>query len=66
VISGASAEQGPGRGGEAEDQQEDADEPARAVEAELSFLRRHLLDPSPEDRHGPAPADSALHRGGRA
>jgi uncharacterized protein len=38
----------------------------QAVEAELSFLRRHLLDPSPEDRNGPAPADSALHRGGRA
>jgi uncharacterized protein len=38
----------------------------QAVEAELSFLRRHLLDPPPADRHGPAPADSALHRGGRA
>jgi uncharacterized protein len=37
----------------------------QAVEAELSFLRRHLLDPPPEDRRGPAAADSALHRGGR-
>ena len=38
----------------------------QAVEAELSFLRRHLLDHSRADRRAPAPADSALHRGGRA
>ena len=38
----------------------------QAVEAELSFLRRHLLDRSPADRPGPVPADSALRRAGRA
>jgi uncharacterized protein len=38
----------------------------QAVAAELAFLRRHLLDHSPADRPGPAPADSALRRGGRA
>jgi fermentation-respiration switch protein FrsA (DUF1100 family) len=38
----------------------------QAVEAELSFLRRHLLDHSRADRPGPATADSALHRGGQA
>jgi pimeloyl-ACP methyl ester carboxylesterase len=32
----------------------------QAVEAELSFLRRHLLDRSPADRSGAT--DSALHR----
>ena len=31
-----------------------------------AFLRRHLLDHSRADRRAPAPADSALHRGGRA
>ncbi len=35
----------------------------QATEAELSFLRQHLLDHSPADR--PAPADSAPHRGGQ-
>jgi hypothetical protein len=29
-------------------------------------LRRHLFDHSQADRPGPAPADSAQHRGGRA
>ena len=38
----------------------------QAVEAELPFLRRHLLDHSRADRRAPAPADSALHREGRA
>jgi pimeloyl-ACP methyl ester carboxylesterase len=33
----------------------------QAVEAELSFLRRHLLDRVPADRPGSAPADSARH-----
>lgn len=37
----------------------------RAVEAELSFLGRHLLEPARADRAA-APADSALHSGGRA
>jgi uncharacterized protein len=32
-----------------------------AVEAELSFLRRHLLDPSRADSAAPGAADSALH-----
>jgi hypothetical protein len=32
----------------------------QAVEAELSFLRRHLVDRSPADR--PIAPDSALHR----
>lgn len=36
----------------------------QAVEVELSFLRRHLLDPAPAD-HAP-PADAALHGGARA
>lgn len=36
----------------------------QAVDAELSFLRRHLLDHSRTDR--PAPAASAVHGGGRA
>lgn len=36
----------------------------QAVEAELSFLRLHLLDHSQADRRG-APADSALPGGGR-
>jgi fermentation-respiration switch protein FrsA (DUF1100 family) len=35
----------------------------QAIEAELSFLRRHLLDNPPPDRT--APAESAPHRGGR-
>jgi pimeloyl-ACP methyl ester carboxylesterase len=36
----------------------------QAVEAELSFLRRHLLDRAPADQ--PAAAASVLHLGGRA
>jgi hypothetical protein len=36
----------------------------QAIEAELSFLRRHLLDNPPPNRA--APAESAPHRGGRA
>jgi fermentation-respiration switch protein FrsA (DUF1100 family) len=36
----------------------------QAVDAELSFLRRHLLDHSRTDR--PAPAEPAVHGGGRA
>jgi uncharacterized protein len=36
----------------------------QAIEAELSFLRRHLLDNLPPDRA--APAESAPYRGGRA
>ena len=36
----------------------------QAVEAELSFLRRHLLDHPRADRS--APADSAVRGGGRA
>ncbi len=36
----------------------------QAIEAELSFLRRHLLDNPPPDRA--APAESAPYRGGRA
>jgi uncharacterized protein len=38
----------------------------QAAGAELSFLRRHLLDHPRADRTGPIPADSAAHRGGRA
>jgi fermentation-respiration switch protein FrsA (DUF1100 family) len=38
----------------------------QAVAAELSFLRRHLLDPSRADRAAPATADSVPHSGGRA
>ncbi len=38
----------------------------QAAGAELSFLRRHLLDPSRAGRPALAAADSALHRGGRA
>jgi pimeloyl-ACP methyl ester carboxylesterase len=38
----------------------------QAVEAELSFLRRHLLDHSRADRPGLVAADAALHSGGRA
>ncbi len=38
----------------------------RTVEAELSFLRRHLLDHARADRRAPVPADSAPHGGGRA
>jgi fermentation-respiration switch protein FrsA (DUF1100 family) len=38
----------------------------RAVEAELSFLRRHLLDHARADGPAPATADSAPRRGGRA
>jgi uncharacterized protein len=38
----------------------------RAAGAELSFLRRHLLDRPRPDQHAPAAADSAPHRGGRA
>jgi uncharacterized protein len=38
----------------------------RAVEAELSFLRRHLVEPSGADRPTSASPDSAPHRGGRA
>ncbi len=37
----------------------------RAVEAELSFLSRHLLDHPRADRPAPAPAVSAPQRGGR-
>jgi hypothetical protein len=33
----------------------------QAVEAELSFLRRHLLDRSRTDRPGEVTADSAQH-----
>ena len=36
----------------------------QAVEAELSFLRRHLPDHPPADR--PALEESALHQGGQA
>lgn len=36
----------------------------RAVAAELSFLRRHLLDHPRADRPAPAPAVSAPQRGG--
>jgi pimeloyl-ACP methyl ester carboxylesterase len=36
----------------------------QAIEAELSFLRRHLLDNPPPDRA--APAESEPYRGGRA
>ncbi len=35
----------------------------QAVEAELSFLRRHLLDPSRANPATPSTADSALHWG---
>ncbi len=38
----------------------------QAAGAELSFLRRQLLDHSQADRPGPAPADSAANRGVRA
>jgi uncharacterized protein len=38
----------------------------KAVEAELSFLRRHLLDRSRSDRSTNGTMDSAPHRGGRA
>ncbi len=38
----------------------------QAVEAELSFLRRHLLERVPAERPGPAPAQAASHSGGRA
>jgi len=38
----------------------------RAVEAELSFLRRHLLNHSRADRPATAISDSMAHRGGRA
>jgi hypothetical protein len=38
----------------------------RAAGAELSFLRRHLLDHARADRRAPVPADSAPHGGGRA
>ncbi len=38
----------------------------RAVEAELSFLRQHLLDHPRAERPAPAPAVSAPQRGGRA
>jgi pimeloyl-ACP methyl ester carboxylesterase len=37
-----------------------------AVEAELSFLRRHLGDPSQPDRSATGSVDSAPHRDGRA
>jgi len=38
----------------------------RAVEAELSFLRRHLLDHSRADGPGSIAAEAAPHSGGRA
>ncbi len=38
----------------------------QAAGAELSFLRRHVLDHSPADGPALAPADSTLHQGGRA
>ncbi len=37
----------------------------QAVEAQLSFLRRHLLDPARADRSAAATVDSLPHRGGR-
>jgi hypothetical protein len=37
----------------------------RAVEAELSFLRRYLLDPARAEDACPATVDSAPHRGGQ-
>jgi fermentation-respiration switch protein FrsA (DUF1100 family) len=38
----------------------------QAVEAELSFLRRHLLDHARADRPAPAAAESTMHRGKQA
>jgi uncharacterized protein len=38
----------------------------RAVEEELSFLRRHLLGPSRADGTSPAAAGPLPHRGGRS